>query len=176
VKARFAALVLVACTLLAPPGAAAADEFREQRIKTAFLVNFARFVTWPAHTFADSESPIEVCVLASDAFGVVLADVAKDKAVNERPLRITRVFRAEDLRRCHIAYLEDADEAATHLAALAGHHVLTVYENDATQTNGVIRFYLDQDRVRFEVNLAAAKREELQLSSKLLGLARVVEQ
>ena len=173
---RAAALTLLVAALLAPAGATAADEYREQRIKTAFLVNFARFITWPAHTFADSEAPIEVCVLASDAFGVVLADVAKDKAVNERPLRITRVFRAEDLRRCQIAYLEDADEAAANLALLTGHHVLTVYEGDVTQTNGVIRFYLDQDRVRFEVNLAAARREELQLSSKLLGLARVVEQ
>lgn len=172
---RPVALGLVACALLAASGAAAADEFREQRIKTAFLVNFARFVIWPEGTFAVPTSPIEMCILGSDAFGVVLADLARDKVVNERPLRISRVFRAEDLRRCHIAYLEDPAAARTDLAALVGHHVLTVYENDVTQAEGVIRFYIDRDHVRFEVNVAAARRAHLQLSAKLLSLARIVE-
>ena len=170
------ALGLVVCALLAPLGAGAADQYREQRIKTAFLVNFARFVTWPPVTFRSATSPIELCILASDAFGVVLADVAKDKAVNERPLRISRVFRAEDLRGCHIAYLEDAAAAPRNLAGLANHHVLTVHENDATQPNGVMRFYIEDNRIRFEVNLAAARREDLQFSAKLLGLASIVEQ
>jgi len=171
-----AALGLVLCALLAPACAGAADEYREQRIKTAFLVNFARFVSWPPITFRSADAPIELCILASDAFGVVLADVAKDKAVNERPLRISRVFRAEDLRSCQIAYLEDADAAPRSLAELANHHVLTVHESEATQRDGVIRFYIEDNRIRFEVNLAAAHREDLQLSAKLLGLASIVEQ
>jgi hypothetical protein len=167
--------VLVAA-LLAPVPAAGADEYREQRIKTAFLVNFASFVTWPAGTFTDANSPIELCILANDAFGIVLADIAKKKQVDQRPLRISRVFNVEDMRRCHIAYLEDAEAASANLAALAGYHVLTVYEQDATQSNGVIRFFLEDERVRFEINIAAARRENLQMNSKLVNLARVVGQ
>jgi hypothetical protein len=39
---------------------------------------------------------------------------------------------------------------------------------------GMINFVLEQDRVRFEVNLAAAEQHHLKLSSKLLAVARVV--
>lgn len=170
------ALSLLIGALLAPVPSPAADEYREQRIKTAFLVNFAAFVTWPSGTFADASSPIELCILANDAFGTVLADVAKKKSVNDRPLRISRVFNVEDMRRCHIAYLEDAEAASANLAALAGYHVLTVYEQESAQDNGVIRFFLDEGRVRFEINVAAARRESLKLSSKLVSLARVVGQ
>jgi hypothetical protein len=178
VKAAAALPVLGALIagLLMPVAARAADEYREQRIKTAFLVNFAGFVTWPPGTFADATSPIELCILANDAFGTVLADIAKKKQVDQRPLRISRVFNVEDMRRCHIAYLEDASAASANLAALAGYHVLTVYEQEATQNNGVIRFFLDNERVRFEINIAAARRENLQMNSKLVNLARVVGQ
>jgi hypothetical protein len=161
---------------LAPLTATAADAYREQRIKTAFLVNFAGFVTWPPGTFADAGSPIELCILGNEAFGAVLADIARNKLVNARPLRISRVVHAEDMRRCHIAYFEDSGAAHADLATLAGYHVLTVYEQDYTEDAGVIRFYLDEDHVRFEINIAAARREGLQLSSKLLSLARVVGQ
>ena len=170
---------LLALAMLAPVPATAADPADadlEYRIKTGFLFNFARFVTWPAGKFAAPDSPIEVCILAGDAFGKVLADITKNKSVNERPIRVSRVFYAADLQRCHIAYFEDAAAAAANLASVTGHQVLTVYEQDSALNDGVIRFYLDAQRVRFEINQAAAHRENLQISSKLLGLARVVYQ
>ena len=174
-KSAIATLALLAGALAAGPSGAA-DDYREQRIKTAFLVNFAAYVTWPAGTFASPDSPIELCILANDAFGAVLADIARDKRVNDRPLRISRVYRVEDMRRCHIAYLEEASAVHANLAGLAGHHVLTVYEQASTEHDGVIRFYIEDDRVRFEINVDSALRENLQLSAKLQRLARMVKE
>ena len=169
-------LALLALAMLAPVPALAADDDLEYRVKTGFLFNFARFVTWPPGKFATPNSPIDLCILASDAFGRVLADITKNKLVNGRPIRVTRVFYAADAQRCHIAYFEDAAAAAANLAAVAGHQVLTVYEQESAQAGGVIRFYIDGQRVRFEINQTAAERETLQIRSKLLDLARVVYQ
>lgn len=156
--------------------AAAADTNFEYKVKAAFLFNFARFVTWPAYKFETPESPIDICVLGSDPFDGVLDDTVRDKSINGRPLRVRRALRPDELRRCHVVFSGETDPARLQalLGALAGHAVLTVHEADDTQAGGVVRFLIEDDRVRFEINTAAAARENLQLSAKLLGVARVV--
>ncbi|RPH45112.1 MAG: YfiR family protein [Planctomycetota bacterium] len=53
--------------------------------------------------------------------------------------------------------------------------MLTVAESESfTKSGGVIRLFVEQNKVQFEVNTDAAARAKLKLSSKLLGLARVV--
>jgi hypothetical protein len=52
---------------------------------------------------------------------------------------------------------------------------LTVGESaDFLSLGGMINFVLEEDRVSFEINLEAAERHRLKLSSKLLAVARVV--
>ena len=53
--------------------------------------------------------------------------------------------------------------------------MLLVGEQDGFATQGgLINFYLEQNRVRFEINPGEARRREVRISSKLLGLARIV--
>jgi len=156
--------------------ASAADTNLEYKVKAAFLFNFARFVTWPTYKFDTADSPIDICVLGLDPFDGVLDETVSGKTISSRPLRIRRAQRPDDLRKCHIVYVGESDPARlqTLLGALSGHAVLTVHESPDTQNNGVVRFLIEDDRVRFEINTAAAARENLQLSAKLLGVARVV--
>lgn len=164
--------------LLLGAAPARAQDNLEQRVKSAFLFNFSKFVSWPAGKLAGAASPILFCVLERDPIVPALDMTLADKTIDGHPLQLRRVGRAEELRGCHIAYLGAPDGARlpAMLAALAGNGVLSVYDGDAPQSGGVVRFYLDDRKVRFEVNEAAAEREGLQISSRLLSVASVVRE
>ena len=59
---------------------------------------------------------------------------------------------------------------------LKGASVLTMGDsNDFAEMGGIARLIVENDRMRFAINAAAADRARIQLSSKLLNLARIVK-
>jgi hypothetical protein len=174
-----AAVALVAALLLARAGGApaAGDGDLEMKVKAAFLFNFAKFATWPPSKMGDPDATLHLCVEGTDAFARVLEDTVRGRNVGTHAVDVLTSPRGADLKRCHIVYVAPADDSrvAAELAAVANDAVLTVHESPETQPLGVIRFFLSDDgRVRFEVNVAAASRAQLALSSKLLEVSQVV--
>ena len=180
--ARFAAmrsLVAIVCVcLLAGSGPrAAAPPPPEYLIKAAYLYNFAMFVDWPAASFARPDSPIVIGVLGSDPFGAALDETVRNKSVNHRSIRIDRLQSTQDLSRCHILYVSPSDTSKLNEVAfrLDGSSVLIVGDSPGLAKRGaIITFSVEDNKVRLEVNVDAAKRARLSISSKLLNLARIV--
>ena len=149
----------------------------EYEVKAAFLYNFAKFTEWPMEQ--DPGTPIVIGVLGEDPFGEVLEHTIRGKQVRGRALTIKRFRKVEDpLKSCHILFISSESATASRaLKFLQGARVLTVGESRAfCSLGGTINFVLDHRRVRFEINVAAAERAGLKLSSKLLKLAKIVEQ
>lgn len=174
---RYLAVALAAATLAAP-ARAASEVDRVQQIKAAYLYNFARFVTWPPQKVKGADQPIEFCILDHDPLAPALDEVLAGKSIDTQPVTVHHVSRVEDMRSCQVAYLGAVD--AAHLPAaldtLAGASVLSVYEGTDTLAGGAIRFFLEDRKVRFEINLGLARREHLELSAHLLNVARVVQE
>jgi hypothetical protein len=172
-----ALLVLI---LLAAAAAAGADARKdlEYQVKAAFLFNFAKFVEWPADAFAKPQDPVAICILGTDPFGESLDQLVRGETVNGRPLVVRRPRQFLEVRECQILFLaaEERAHQSKILSVVEGASILTVGEGDGFLADGgVIRFVLEENRVRFEVNLAAAEASRLKLSSKLLRLARSVQ-
>lgn len=169
------ALLLLFGSVAAP---ARADDTLEQRVKAAFLFNFAKFVSWPAAKLPGAADPILFCVLERDPIASTLEATLAGKSIDRHPLLLRRVGRPEELRGCQIAYLGGIDPSRTPVAfeTMAGESVLSVYDAEVAQAGGIVRFYLDERRVHFEINETAALREGLQVSSRLLGVARVIRE
>ena len=169
---------IVACFFaLAMTAAAQSARAPEYEVKAAFLYNFAKFVDWPPRAFPDSSTPLHICVLGRDPFGDTLSRVVRGKSISGRPIISRTVPSSAEARQCHILFIGSSDPAFLRQALAPLHNlpVLTVGEsNEFLPLDGMINFVLEQDRVRFEVNLAAAERHHLKLSSKLLAVARVV--
>lgn len=171
---RVAALALLPLVLAA---AGDAPPELELRVKAAFLYNFAKFATWPPEKAATADAPLYLCVQGADAMGGVLAETVRGRDVGGHAIEVVQAPHAGDLRHCHIVYIGAAEDAriAAELALLSGHHVLSVHEASEAQQDGVIRFFLTGGgRVRFEVNVTAASREQVALSAKLLEVSQVV--
>jgi hypothetical protein len=149
-----------------------AEETSGYRVKTAFLFNFAKFIEWPASSFATPQSPFAICVLGQDPFGSILTDTLQGKMIGERPLAVRRLKDKSESRSCQIVFVSSSESA--HLAAIVetvrGGNVLLVGENTGfAASGGTIEFTLEDDRVRFAINTDAADRSGLKFSSKLLA-------
>jgi hypothetical protein len=166
--------ILVLCFLadsVTPVPAQAADEYH---VKALFLYNFAKFVDWPSNMQAD---PICVGVLGDDPFGELLDQTVAGKTVNGRSFVIKRLKRSEDAKACHIVFVSGSEKKRVRpiLDGLKNCGVLTVGEIQGFAADGgVINFEIVDSKVRFEVNIDAAERTGLKLSSKLLSLAKIV--
>jgi len=149
-------------------------ETLEYPVKAAYLYQFAHFVEWPGTE--GTASPFLIGVLGDDLFGGALDRAVARKAVGGRPLVVRRFRTPEELEECAIVFV--AGSAMGRLDAILSKTArwpsLTVGESDGfTQAGGMIRFFVDGNRVRFDVNLPAAQSAGLRLSSRLLALARV---
>lgn len=161
--------------LAACAGAAAiAQPVPEQELKAAFVYNFAVFTEWPQDALA-ANAPIVLCTGANSALSPALHNL-NDKVVNGHKLAVRAA--ASGLRACHLLVLGSADREQWNQIKrdLAGTHVLTVSDDSRISQDGaMIALSMVNQRVGFDVDLGAARSARLQLSSKLLRLARSVQ-
>jgi hypothetical protein len=146
----------------------------EYEVQAAYLSNFGRFVEWPARAAATEREPFYVCVLGQDPFGPLLDAALKGETIGGAPMAAKRVTSAADAASCRIVFVNSTknNELKSILATLRNSNALTVSDTfDFTRQGGMIQFVLDGNRVRFEINLAAAQRAGLTLSSQLLKVA-----
>ncbi len=154
----------------------AAQPSLEYEVKAAFLLNFTRFIDWPAATLPDAASPFTICILGKDPFGHVLDDVLKGEAVNGRPLMVRRITQSPAPQSCQVVFIEATGRALLKDLTSLGRGVLTVGEGDLfVRDGGMIGFVIDNRRVRFAINQSAAEAAGLKISSKLLSVARAVK-
>ena len=153
----------------------------EYLIKAGFIYNFAKFVEWPATSFAQPDSPIVIGILGTDPFGTIIDQIVQDKKIGARGFVVKRLkwgSDVKDLRDCKILFVSASEKAHMDelLQMVKGLPVLTVGETPGfAERGGVIRFVLEDNRVRFEVNVEAAHQAELTISSRLLTLARIIQ-
>jgi hypothetical protein len=170
----FAGLV---CVAAAWPAADQTNQLTESQIKAGFLFNLTKFVEWPDTVFADARDPIVFGILGADPLGNALNRAVSGQAVRGRTISVRRYNFGDDLRRCHVLFVSTSEQARVRqiLASLPGASVLTVSDADQfADAGGVIQFVVQENRVRFVVNRDAAAQARLQISAKLLTLARVI--
>ena len=146
-------------------------------MKAAFLYNFARFIEWPAEAFPNDKSPIALCVFRHDPFGSVLDEALRGKSINNRELQARRVNELPELKMCQVIFISGQEDKHLPevLSSVKGASALVVGESqEFAERGGTVQFYLENNKLRFAVNLDAAQRARLQVSSRLLALAKIV--
>lgn len=158
-------------------GARAASGPTEYQVKAIFLFNFTQFVEWPKNSFADAEAPFVIGVLGHDPFGRALDEAVRGESVNGRPLVIQRYASRADLKPCQILFIDrsasgDLDKTLSELER-AGTLTVSDFEGSSAR-DVVIRFLIENQKIRLRINLDSAHDAGLTISSKLLRPAQVV--
>jgi hypothetical protein len=170
----FALLIPICATLLAAQKSGAT----ESQVKAAYLYNFGKFVRWQTDR-AESLQTLTICVLGRDPFGGVLDATVEGESIDGKKITVKRLSTIQDLGSCSILFVAASEESRLGPVLTAAQHqgVLTVSDiPHFAEHGGIIGFVMLQDRIRFEVNRAAAEQSHLTLSSELLKVAsRVIE-
>jgi hypothetical protein len=144
-------------------------------LTAAFLYNFAQFAEWPAHPAPTG--PLTICVLGATAVADALDETVKARTVKDRPVVVSRV-RVDGLGACQVLYVTDLDpkRAQQIINDVKGAPVLTVSDLDRfAQSGGIIGLFIESGKMRFAINVDAAQRAHLRISSRLLNLAKLVK-
>ena len=147
----------------------------EDDIKAAFLFSFAKFIEWPA--LNGQNTALVVGVMGRDSFAATLEQTVRGKTVKGRSMVVKRLTKPQEALDCHVVFIGGSDQnrAKLILSALPVTGVLTVGEIEQfAHGGGIINFVKEANRIRFEINVDAATRSGLRISSRLLQLARVV--
>ena len=169
---RLLAIGLIGMTGLIPAAEPVAEEYQ---VKGAFLINFTKFVDWPAEAFKGPGDPIAICVFGGNPFGPSLERAARATVVTNRSVSVRQVSDAQQASQCQIVFVGGSERKRSRglLDALRGKSVLTVGESDGFLAGGgIIGFRLEGDKVRMEISTEAAGRAGLHISAKLLSLAQ----
>jgi hypothetical protein len=171
---RFVITVMVMCGVAAPAVSQAAG-YSVQQVQAVFLFNFAQFVKWPSKAFPDSGSPLTIGVLGANPFSGTLENAVRGETVDGRRIAVRYSRRAEDLKDCQIVFVSQSESGrvVSVLGALQGTHALTVSDIPRfCEQGGMINFMLEGGQVKFSINTRPANNAGLQISSKLLRLAK----
>ena len=149
----------------------------EYQVEAAYLYNFGRFVEWPAKGTTAQTSSFTICVLGKDPFGQALDATLAGETIGNQRVAARRISSPQMSADCQILFISssEANRLNKIIAALDQTAVLTVSDiPQFSQRQGMIQFVLEENRIRFEVNLTATQRAGLTLSSELLKVATVV--
>jgi hypothetical protein len=175
---------LTVCCVLSWLGAAAhgqdplvVDPQKEYNVKGAYLYSFGRYATWPASAFVGDEEPFVIGVLGSAPLDPILERISTSKTIQGRRIDVRTYRTAEETGICHILFVARTVPPDVQQAAIERHRqsaVLLIGETPGfTQWGGVINFFLEEESVRFEINVTAARERQISIDAKLLRLARL---
>jgi hypothetical protein len=144
----------------------ATNSYLEAKVKAAYLFNFTKFVYWPNR----SEDAVSICVVGSPVIKKILQELAETKTfhVVSEP--------GPQYGPCHILYIDStASDFDAALSVVKRKQILTVSDfKRFTQRGGIVGFFTEAGKVRLEININTARANDIEISSKLLELARIV--
>jgi len=149
----------------------------EYQVKAAYLFNFGQFVEWPVAAWDSPQAPFAICIVGEDPFGSTIDEVVRGESIKGHQLVIRRFTASDAISGCNILFMgrSEASNVERILDSLRGHSILTVTDSAGTESrDAVIVLVTENNRVRMRINVAAARANNLVISSKLLRPAEVV--
>ena len=168
-------LFLIALVFISSP-ASANEDSRAYMIKAAFIYNFTKFVVWPPQGSNSNAESFNVCILGDDRL-TAAANTIQGKPVQGKVLQIKTISNAEENSECEVIFLaiSDTEQLQRALEAIKGTRVLSVgCRNDFVDNGGIIGMFVENNKVRFDINALAADENGLKINSRLLELANRV--
>jgi hypothetical protein len=169
-------IVSLVVVLLGAAVRVAAQDVTEVRLKGAFIFNFARFTDWPADAL--SASTVSACVIGDRGISDALLRAVSGQRLTGRSVVVSVVDPAGPIPTCHLLYMSGVDRTRMNeiVTRLRDTPVLTVSDDEGfLRAGGIIQIFIESGKMRFRINPRSARRARLQLSSRLLALADLVD-
>jgi len=171
-------LLLAVCTAWVFPGDAVGQAVsQEYQMKAMYLRKIPSFVEWPPSAANTSKAAFQMCTVGDYPFGARLAQEVGGVTVSGRRIELRWARKEQELDSCEMVFFSrsEAKHYGKFLDGLKGKSVLTVGESEGfLEAGGMVELSFENDRLRMEVNLVAARNANLKVDARLLALAKRV--
>jgi hypothetical protein len=168
-------LILITSTLLASPARAAEREFDEYDVKAYTIYNLAKFIEWPENSL-NAASTVTIYIIGDDPFKT-FRDAMRDKSIQGKAIVIKNINSPADIKDVGILFISRSEKEHLQniLKDISRLPVLTVGDTQSFAARGVmINFYIENSKIRFEINMESAKMAGLKISSNLLRMGKII--
>lgn len=155
-----------------------AQQFTEYEVKAAYIFNFTKFIKWPDKAFDNNSSPYVLGIYGNDPFGDILKNIILNRESQDRKWVVKYYSKPEQIQKCHILFISNIQNS--ELKHIIDHvktkPILTVGDEISLfcEQGGIINFSSGNTPKRFEINNTAASHAQLNISSKLLMLSKII--
>jgi hypothetical protein len=168
------AAVCVALALGLPAPVTLAQDVSDSNLKAAYIYRFAHFTEWPASALPPGGT-LTMCVVGDSIVRDALERTVRGLTVANRPVAVVFGTPDKPLPGCHTLYVSAVSraQAARLIASVQGEPVLTLSDLEGfNRMGGIAEFFHEAGQLRFSIQPSAVTQSRLQLSSRLLPLAR----
>ncbi len=151
------------------------EDIEEYYLKAVFIEKFTQFTEWD-NIENDKEFIIEI--IGENPFKDKFAKVFKDKKVKNKNVVIKEITAAEQIGKPHILFISKSKEKQLKeiLDKTKDKNILTLSDSpDFAKKGVIINFFLQDTKIRFEINVPVLEKTKLKISYKLLQLAVIVK-
>lgn len=153
----------------------AKGQYTEYEVKAAYIFNFAKFIDWEQPQNKDT---LILGIYKNDPFGMIIDKTMQGRKANNKAWRIKRINHPDQAFDCDILFFSDVSRYETFniLEKLKGKPILTIGDEmeDFCENGGVINFTPQLSEHQFEINNEMAKTCGINISPKLLVLAKII--
>jgi hypothetical protein len=145
----------------------------EARVKTAYIYNFCKYVTWPDSA---SDAPLDICVLGQNPIVEQIAMLTKKK-IKSRNIVVKFQPSCSSMQCCDVLFISgtETETLTTITASKSTLPVLTISDTEGfAKQGGMIELVKQGNKIRFIINKNRLDEANLTISSRLLKLATIV--
>jgi hypothetical protein len=146
-------------------------------VKAAYIERMTRFVEWPARTDSAENRLFTIGVYGDNDFYVTMCSVFKDKQVKNLNVKVVQVRNIGQMAGCMICYISGkAGPAITEIVNAANSSgILLISDSSDFGTAGVhINFYIESDKLKFEINEKSISSAGFKVSYLLMQNTRII--
>jgi hypothetical protein len=150
------------------------SQAQNYNLHTVFIYSFTRYVIWPD---AYNQGEFEILVLGESPMYDALQKMAQVKKVGDRPIKITKITSAAEIRKCNILFLPagKANDLGDVVSKVNNQSILIITEEPGLGARGSdINFIMKEGKLAFELNQSAVSRQNLKIANELSRLAILI--
>jgi hypothetical protein len=153
-------------------------QYNEGLIKAAYIERITRFLEWPARDSLISKSNFVIGVYDEKEFYSTLTEVFKDKPIKQHKVKIITITGPEDISTCNLCYISGKarPKIRKFIEAANSSGVLIISGTTDFSKEGVhINFYIEDEKLKFEINEKSLASAGFKVSYLLLQNTRRIQ-
>ncbi len=139
------------------------------KLKSAFIYNFAKNTNWPA---SYKSGDFVIAVLGKTGVTLELKKIAATRKIGAQKIVVVEYSSASQINKCHILFISkgSSGELASALNKI-GNTLVVTDKKGLTDSGAAINFVLQGSKLRFKMNKANATSRKLVISTTLEKMA-----